>query len=105
MSSNVTASGSATTGEKLDLRLTLTEIRAIRSAAHALGLSTGDYIRQTLTERTEEILHEREMKTVVPAELFDKLVASLDEPMVFNAALEKATREYRAMITTASDWP
>jgi uncharacterized protein (DUF1778 family) len=76
--------------ERFEFRVPAGQKRAIAAAAALLGMDASDFAREVLAERTEEVLTEHEVKTVVPSSYFSELVAALDEPVRPNAALRKA---------------
>ncbi len=96
--------GLTTASERFEFRLAPIQKQALTAAANLLGLDVSEYVRQVLAERTQEILAERESKTVVPAWFFDELVAALDEPLRDNDALKKATQKSRASVKTDYPW-
>jgi uncharacterized protein (DUF1778 family) len=53
-------------------------------------MDASDVAREVLVERTEEVLADHELKTVVPAPYFSELVAAWDEPPAPDAALTTA---------------
>jgi len=48
------------------------------------------------TERVDAVVRQHETHTSVPAEFFDALIASLDQPAEVNPALAKAAARSRA---------
>jgi uncharacterized protein (DUF1778 family) len=76
--------------ERFEFRVPAGQKQAIAAAAALLGMDASDFAREVLAERTEEVLTEHEVKTVVPSSYFTELVAALDDPVRPNAALRKA---------------
>lgn len=64
----------------------------IESAATLADTTLSSFVIAAATERADEIVGHYETHTSVPGELFDALIASLDEPAEINLALVKAAR-------------
>jgi uncharacterized protein (DUF1778 family) len=84
--------------ERFEFRLSADAKRNIAAAATALGMDASDFAREVLTERADEVLAERELKTVVPASYFDDLLAALDAPAQPNEAMRRALDRARQII-------
>ena len=65
--------------ERLEARLTSAQRLEIEQAAALAGESVSSFVVLAALDRAEIVVTERS-STVVPAEYFDRLVASLDEP-------------------------
>lgn len=66
---------------------------------HAAALdrtSLSDFVVSAANDRAEEVMRRHESYTTVPADYFDQLLASLDEPAESTPALENAFRRSRA---------
>jgi uncharacterized protein (DUF1778 family) len=68
----------------------------IESAATLEDTTISSFVVAAATERADEVVRQHETHTTVPAEFFDALIASLDEPAEVNPALAKAARRSRA---------
>lgn len=69
----------ATKAERVEARLTSVQRRQIEQAASLAGESVSGFIVLAALERAESVVVER-ATTVVAADYFDQLVASLDQP-------------------------
>jgi uncharacterized protein (DUF1778 family) len=69
----------ATKTDRLEARLTQAERREIERAASLASESVSSFVVTAAVQRAEAIVSER-ASTSVPADYFDRLVASLDEP-------------------------
>lgn len=69
----------AVKAERLEARLTSTERKQIEQAAALAGESVSSFVVLAALDRADILVRER-ASTVVPADYFDQLVASLDEP-------------------------
>jgi uncharacterized protein (DUF1778 family) len=78
----------ATKSDRLEARLTPTERKRIEQAAALAGEPVSAFVVLAALDRAEIVVTER-ASTVVPADYFDRLVSSLDEP-------DKAPRLTRA---------
>lgn len=65
--------------ERFEVRATPELIALFGQAAALSGQSFSDFVRQAALARAEEVIR-RGQVTVLPAEEFDKLLASIDEP-------------------------
>jgi uncharacterized protein (DUF1778 family) len=68
----------------------------IESAASLEDTTLSSFVVAAVTERADDVVRQHETHTSVPAEFFDALIASLDEPAEVNPALVKAARRSRA---------
>jgi uncharacterized protein (DUF1778 family) len=78
----------------LNLRVTERQRRVYERAAALEGLSVSALVTLAADARADEVLHEHASMTV-PADVFDQLLAALDEPVPLAPALEKALAEPR----------
>ncbi|HTA32452.1 MAG TPA: DUF1778 domain-containing protein [Solirubrobacteraceae bacterium] len=69
----------ATKAERLEARLTSTERKQIEQAAALAGESVSSFVVFAALGRADSLVREQ-ASTVIPADYFDRLVASLDEP-------------------------
>lgn len=69
----------------------------IEAAAEIVHESASDFARTAALARADEILRRQEV-TMVPAEFFDQLMASLDEPPEPNERLTRAARGLRDVV-------
>lgn len=65
--------------ERIELRVSADDKDAIASAAELEHVSTTDFVRNAVLDRVERV-RARSERTLMPAEQFDALVASLDVP-------------------------
>jgi uncharacterized protein (DUF1778 family) len=65
--------------ERIELRVTAADKDAIASAAELEEVSTTDFVRRAVLDRVAYV-RARSERTLMPAEQFDALVASLDVP-------------------------
>ena len=65
--------------ERIELRATAEEAERINLAAQAQHLSVSAFVVQAATKAADRVLA-RTDQTLMPAEQFDALIASLDEP-------------------------
>jgi uncharacterized protein (DUF1778 family) len=68
----------------------------IESAAMLEDTTISNFVVAAAAERADEVVRQHETHTSVPAEFFDALIASLDEPAEVNPALAKAAARSRA---------
>lgn len=78
----------------LSLRVSDRQRGAYERAAALEGLSVSALVTAAADARAEELLHAHASMTV-PSEVFDGLLAALDQPAVLAPALEKALIERR----------
>jgi uncharacterized protein (DUF1778 family) len=67
----------------------------IEHAAQLDASSVSNFVVAAAKDKAEQVMREHETHTSVPADFFDRLVASLDEPDETNPALVKAVRRSR----------
>jgi len=80
---------------RLDLRIEPERNERIRAAAALEGKSVSAFVSEAADARAEQVIAEH-TSTVVPADFFDRLYASLDEPpLVVPALAELAARPRR----------
>lgn len=65
--------------ERIELRVSVVDKEAIASAARLEDVSTTDFVRNAVLDRVAHV-RARSERTLMPAEQFDALVASLDTP-------------------------
>jgi uncharacterized protein (DUF1778 family) len=88
-------------GERVEARLTMVERREIEQAAKLAGESLSAFIVLAALQRAEVVVTQH-ATTTVPAEFFDRLLASLDEPDEAPAlARAAATARERGHVTVA----
>lgn len=78
------------TSTRFEFRLRSDTKQRIEHAANLAGESASDFVRAAAELRADEVLHEHEVITRVPAAFFDGLIAALDAPAQPNAALQRA---------------
>lgn len=69
----------AVKAERLEARLTSTERKQIEQAAALAGESVSSFVVLAALDRADILVRER-TSMVIPADYFDRLVASLDAP-------------------------
>ena len=77
---------------RIEVRVTPQLKARLESAATLEDTTLSSFVIAAATERADEIVRQHETHTSVPAEFFDALIASLDEPAEVNPALAKAAR-------------
>lgn len=65
--------------ERIELRVSTDDKDAITAAAEMEHTTTTDFVREAVLDRAQHV-RARADRTLMPAEQFDALVASLDEP-------------------------
>jgi uncharacterized protein (DUF1778 family) len=84
---------------RLDVRVR-PDVKARMERAAALEqVPVSEFVRSAAEDRAERVLREHETRTVVPAEFLDDLLAALDAPGKPDAALSRAARRARKLIT------
>ena len=78
----------------LTLRVTDRQRTVYERAAELAGTSVAALVTSAADARADEVLHEHASMTV-PADMFDALLAALDQPAALAPALEKALNEPR----------
>jgi uncharacterized protein (DUF1778 family) len=71
--------GAVSKTERIELRVSAVDKDAIVSAAELEDVSTTDFVRNAVLDRVARV-RARGERTLMPAEQFDALVASLDVP-------------------------
>lgn len=84
----------ATKTDRLEARLTLAERREIEQAASLASESVSSFVVTAAIQRAEAIVSER-ASTSLPADYFDRLLGSLDEPDSAPALAAAAQRSAR----------
>jgi uncharacterized protein (DUF1778 family) len=78
----------------LNLRVSDRQRTVYERAAELEGISVSALVTSAADARAEDLLREHASMTV-PADVFDHLLAALDQPAVLAPALEKALNESR----------
>jgi len=78
----------------LNLRVSDRQRTVYERAAELEGISVSALVTSAADARADELLHEHASMTV-PADVFDDLLAALDQPAVLSPPLEKALIEPR----------
>lgn len=89
----------STASARLEFRVRPDRKSAIERAAALLDEPVSEFARTAAEEKAERVLREHEATTTVPAGFFDELLAALDSPPSSNAALERAARRSRDVVT------
>lgn len=84
---------------RLEFRVRPDRKSRIERAAELVHEPVSEFARTAAEEKADRIIREHEATTNVPAEFFDELLAALDAPTEPNAALARAAREARALVT------
>ncbi len=83
--------------DRIEARLAPEMAEKIKRAAALSGTSTSAFVVDAAADRAERLLRSQR-ETVVPAEFFDRLLESLDEPAKPVPALQKAFARLRELI-------
>ncbi|MCX6434195.1 MAG: DUF1778 domain-containing protein [Actinobacteria bacterium] len=75
---------------RLEVRVHPDSKARLERAAALAQVPVSDFVRSAVEERTARVLAEYELQTLVPADFFDDLLASLDSPAEPNPALARA---------------
>ncbi len=75
---------------RLEVRVHPDSKARLERAAALEQVPVSDFVRSAVEERTAQVLAEHELRTLVPTDFLDALMASLDEPAEPNAALSRA---------------
>ena len=75
---------------RLEVRVHPDSKARLERAAALAQVPVSDFVRSAVEERTAQVLAEHELQTLVPADFFDDLLASLDVAAEPNAALSRA---------------
>ncbi len=86
---------------RLEIRLSADSKARLAYAASLADLPVSDFARSAIEAYIEQILERHQAVTRVPAEFFDRLIASLDEPDRPNPALARAARRARELLDDA----
>lgn len=84
---------------RLEVRLQADSRARLERAAALARVPVSDFVRSAAEERAEQVLHEHDGQTTVPAGFFDDLLAALDAPAQPNAALARAAQRARRVVT------
>ena len=71
----------------------------IERAAQLVHEPVSDFARTAAAEKAQRVLREYDATTTVPARFFDELLAALDTPARPSAALTRAGRRARKLVT------
>ena len=80
---------------RLEVRVRPESKARIALAADLVNVPVSDFVRSAAEDRAEQILHEHESQTRVPAAFFDDLLLALDNSDRPSAALRRAARRAR----------
>ena len=89
----------ATASARLEVRVRRDSQVRLQRAADRMQVPLSDFVRSAAEDRADEVLREHETQTKVPAEFFDALLAALDAPARSNAALVRAARRARTIVS------
>lgn len=89
----------ATASARLEVRVRRDSKARLERAADLMQVPLSDFVRSAAEDRADEVLREHETQTRVPAEFFDELLAALDVPAQSNAALARAAKRARSIVT------
>ena len=78
----------------MNLRVSERQRRNYERAAELEGVSVSALVTSAADARAEEVLHTHSSMTV-PSDVFDQLLAALDQPNPLAPSLEKALRDPR----------
>lgn len=81
--------------ERIELRVSQQEKERLEQAAETVGMSVSEFARDRLSEDVSEVLGPAGLTTVLPADVFDELLASLDAPARTIPALVELTHRKR----------
>lgn len=84
--------------QRVEFRIDPDSRSRIEQAAHLVSLPLSEFVRSAAEERANEVLA-AQRETLVPADYFDALIASLDAPDVPNEPLQRAARRARELFT------
>jgi uncharacterized protein (DUF1778 family) len=88
----------ANASNRFEFRIRADSKRRIEHAASLVHESASDFVRVAAERRAEEILRERDVVTVVPADFFDQLLSALDQEPQPNAALARGAAAARRTV-------
>ncbi|UGQ10847.1 DUF1778 domain-containing protein [Yinghuangia sp. ASG 101] len=82
---------------RLELRIAPQDKQLFERAARASRVTTTAFVLEATRQAAEDVLR-REQVTVVPADFYEAMIASLDVPAERNKPLAEAARRRRAII-------
>lgn len=91
----------ATVSSRLEVRVRPESKSRVEHAAALLQVAVSDFVRSAVEERAEQVLAEYETSTRVPATFYDDLMAALETPADPSAALTRAARRTRDVVSSS----
>lgn len=89
----------ATVSARLEFRIRPDRKALIERAAELVDQPVSEFARGAAQEKADRIIREYEATTTVPAGFFDEVLAALDAPASPNAALTRAARRAKTVVT------
>lgn len=89
----------ATVSARLEFRVRPDRKSLIERAAELMHEPVSEFARGAAEEKAVRVIREHEATTTVPAEFFDEVLAALDAPATPNAALTRAAKRARTVVT------
>jgi uncharacterized protein (DUF1778 family) len=89
----------AAASARLEFRVRPDRKSLIERAAQLVHQPVGEFARTAAEEKADRIIREYEATTTVPAGFFDDLLDALDAPASPNAALTRAAKRARDLVT------
>jgi uncharacterized protein (DUF1778 family) len=89
----------ATVSARLEFRVRPDRKSLIERAAALVHEPVSEFARGAAEEKADRIIREYEATTTVPAEFFDEVLAALDAPVSPNAALARAAKRARTVVS------
>lgn len=83
---------------RLEVRVRPDAKARVQRAAALAQVSVSDFVRSAAEDRAEQVLAEHETRTVVLADFYDELQATLDVGPQNNAALSRAAQRARDLV-------
>lgn len=83
--------------DRIEARIAPDRAERIRRAAELSNQSVSAFVVDAASQRADELLIQQS-ETVVPAEYFDELLASLDEPAIAPPKLASAAKRARGLV-------
>jgi uncharacterized protein (DUF1778 family) len=90
----------ATVSARLEVRVQPESKSRVEHAAALLRIPVSDFVRSAVEERAEQVLAEHETFTRVPATFYDDLISALETSAEPSAALARAARRARDVISS-----
>lgn len=69
-----------TVSARLEIRVRPNDKARLEAAAAVASVPVSEFVRSAIEERVQLVLDQHLQRTVVPADFFDALLSSLDEP-------------------------